>query len=688
MLGDAMSRYRSLRRRPAIRARAVIARIFRLAPIVILPLGTLFASSAALAQPTYLETQQAQQAQQQQQQQQQQGQQSPPVPAVQPLPADPMGALRLRQATEDQASQQTDGRQLLPSLTEPDGRLRVPLSPMDRYIPGEFERFVQKLAGPIEPPGPSGLRREPVRRFGAELVTGTFDGRATDLSPAVPADYIIAPGDEVLLTLWGSVDADLRLIVDRAGRVSVPRVGAIQVGGVRSADLAAVVQQRVAKVFKNFQLSVSLGQLRGVRVFVTGFVVRPGSYTVDALSTVVGALMRAGGPSAAGSFRHIELKRKGTLVAQFDLYDLLLQGDRSADRIVQAGDVVHVGAVGPQVGVIGSVNRATIVEIAPNETVGDVLGMAGGFSAVADRTRIAVERLQQRYEQRVTELQLPRDASLTLSHGDVLTAFSAAEAVLSIQNQNKRVRVDGEVARPGEYVLTPGQTLADALRAAGGLTPVAFLYGTQFTRESVRETQQENYDRALRDLETDFARASGTQRVSSSDQATSLEAQQTATARLIQRLRALKPSGRVVLQMEPDSTALPDLVLEDGDRLYVPPLPTTVGVCGSVFNSGSYLYGDKRELKDYLRLAGGPTKGADEDSMFVIRANGQVISGRQSGGGWFGGGSIESTNAQPGDTVFVPEEMDKTTFVQAAKDWTQILYQFGLGIAGIKSAVK
>ena len=626
---------------------------------------------AAFAQPTSLEP--------------------PPVPALQPLAADPMGAVRLRQtpdtaADAQQTQQPLDARQGTAG-TSTQQRLQIPL--MDRYVPGEFERFVQKLAGPIEPPGPSSLGREPIRRLGADLVTGTFDGRGTDLSPVVPADYVVAPGDEVLVTLWGSVDADLRLVVDRGGRISVPRVGSIQVGGVRSADLPAVVQKRVAQVFKNFHASTSLGQLRGVRVFVTGFVVRPGTYTVSALSTVVGALMRAGGPSAAGSFRHIELKRAGAQVARFDLYDLLLQGDRSADRIVQAGDVVNVGAVGTQVGIIGSVNRPTIVELAPNETVEDALMMAGGFSAVADRGRIAIERLAQRYSQRIAELELPRDGGLPLSHGDVLNAFSAAEAVLSIQNQNKRVRVDGEVGRPGEYVLSPGQTLADALRIAGGLTPAAYLYGTQFTRESVRETQQENYDRALRDLETDFARASGTQRVSSSEQAASLEAQSTATSRLIGRLRDLKPSGRVVLQMERDSTALPDLVLEDGDRLYVPPLPTTVGVFGSVFNSGSYLYGDNRVLDDYLRLAGGPTKGADERSMFVIRANGQVISGRQSGGGWFGGGNaIERAPALPGDTVFVPEEMDKTTFVQAAKDWTQILYQFGLGIAGIKSAVR
>ena len=127
----------------------------------------------------------------------------------------------------------------------------------------------------------------------------------------------------------------------------------------------------------------------------------------------------------------------------------------------------------------------------------------------------------------------------------------------------------------------------------------------------------------------------------------------------------------------------PNLVLEDGDRLYIPPRPTTVGVFGSVFNGGSYLYANSRSLDEYLNLAGGPTRGADQASVFVVRANGSVVASPQ-GKSWFNSKQdLAGVNALPGDTVFVPEEINKTTFVQDAKDWTQILYQFGLGIAGL-----
>jgi hypothetical protein len=226
--------------------------------------------------------------------------------------------------------------------------------------------------------------------------------------------------------------------------------------------------------------------------------------------------------------------------------------------------------------------------------------------------------------------------------------------------------------------------VADAVAAAGGLTASAYVFGTEFNRESVRITQQDNYDRALRDLETEMTRAATTTRATTADEAAAQQARSANVGRLVERLRAIRPNGRIVLQLPPETRELPNLALEDGDRIYVPPRSTTVGVFGSVFNGGSYLYNDGRSVEDYLRLAGGPTRGADERSTFVIRANGTVVSGRQVGG-WFGGDNLQGVAAQPGDTIFVPEEVNKTTLVQNLKDWTQILSQFGLGIAAIKT---
>ncbi|TXC65476.1 hypothetical protein FSC37_03330 [Piscinibacter aquaticus] len=263
-----------------------------------------------------------------------------------------------------------------------------------------------------------------IRRFGAELISGAEAMGAADGSALVPADYAIAPGDELQITLWGSVDADVRATVDRSGRISLPRVGSFMVAGTRYADLPDVVSRRVGQVFKNFQLSVGLGQLRSVRVYVTGFAKRPGAHNVASLSTIVNVLMRSGGPSSAGSYRKIELRRGGQTVATFDLYDLLLKGDKAADRIVQAEDVIHIGPVGPQVGLIGSVNKPAIFELKPRETAQDVLAMAGGFTAVADRTRLALESPAERDGERIKQLRWPEESSRALESGDVLRAFS------------------------------------------------------------------------------------------------------------------------------------------------------------------------------------------------------------------------------------------------------------------------
>ncbi|MDN3920942.1 SLBB domain-containing protein [Roseateles violae] len=565
------------------------------------------------------------------------------------------------------------------------------------YIPSEFERYVQRAIGASltdsRQPGSrtySEADKElleqaaEIRRFGSELMTPSVrGGMAPESGNQIPLDYTIGVGDEVLLTLWGSVDADLRLIVDRGGRIVIPRVGPVMVAGLRYADLAPAIEQRVGQVFRNFKLSASMGRLRSIRVYVTGFTRRPGAYTVSSLATLVNALMQAGGPSGVGSYRNIELRRAGKMVSSFDFYDLLIRGDKTADRSLQAEDVIHIGPTGPQVALVGSVNKPAIFELKPGETLDDVLAMAGGFTAVADRSRLSVEHVDARNDTRISELSLPKEGRQQPRSGDLLRAYSAVTASLPQNKQNKRVRIEGEVQHPGEFILPASSSISDAIKAAGGLTRDAYLYGTDFSRESVRLSQQENYERALRDLETEFTRAATTQRTISADDAAAQTGKAQNTARLLERLRALRPTGRIVLQMNPREPSLPNLTLEDGDRLLIPARPSSVGVFGSVFNAGSYLYADGRSVGDFMALAGGPSRGADSDNAFVLRANGSVVSARQKTNGWLMSGGLEKIDAEPGDTVFVPEELNKTTFMQDVKDWTQILYQFGLGAAAL-----
>jgi protein involved in polysaccharide export with SLBB domain len=493
----------------------------------------------------------------------------------------------------------------------------------------------------------------------------------------VPADYVLQSGDELGISVWGSLEGQWSLRVDRAGRITLPRVGPVAVAGRSLLELPALLRQRLDAVFKDYQLSAAVTDPSPVPVHITGFVDRPGDQVLPPLSTISSALARSIGPASAGSLRQVRLLRDDRPVVDFDLYQLLRTGSRRDDRLLHPGDVLHVEAAGAQVAVLGSVNRAAVLEILPGETVADALRLAGGLSPVADRGTLLLERMDQRHGQGAVQLQLPRDLGLPLQDGDLLRAGDSALVDGPTQLRNKRVRISGEVLRPGDYLLAPGAQLDQALAAAGGATPAALLFGTALRRDSVRRLQEQNYQRALRELETalreDSVRPTGT--------AGQAEAETDAAARnLLARLRERQPEGRMVLDLAPEASTLPPVPLEDGDQIHVPPRSQSVGVFGSVYNPGSFLHTPGRSVQDYLQRAGGPRERANADASFVVRANGDVVANE---GRWLRSGRLADVQALPGDTVFVPEQLPGSRFVQSAKDWSQVFYQLGLGVAAL-----
>ncbi len=549
--------------------------------------------------------------------------------------------------------------------------------------PTEFERYAGRLAagGRASLPGDP----EPVlSRFGANMLWSADDEAAGEEVLQVPDDYVLGPGDELQIDIWGSVDASLTLTVSRGGAIVLPRIGQVQVGGVRFGDVAKLLKQRTAQSFRQFDLSVSMGTLRSMRVFVTGFVQRPGLHMVPSLASLSHALAAAGGPTQIGSFRNVQLRRGGALVETVDLYELLLRGQSSVERRLQSGDVLHVPSVGPQVAVIGSVQSPAVFELKGGETVEDLLRMAGGLNPVADRETAVVLSLDRQVP--VRELRWPKDMKAVLQAGEVLQVASLSGVQRAAMAQSKRVRVEGEVKRPGDYVLPAGATLRDALQVAGGLTAQAFPFGAELNREALRRQQVEHYDRALRELETEFARAAVTRKERIGPPADGESPKQTSEQlRLIERLRQVQPTGRLVMRLSPESTELPALALEDGDRLLVPARPQVVNVFGSVPNAGSFAHTADSYLGTYLARAGGMTRGGDATQMFVLRADGSVTSNRMLNSSWWKGHALEQLPALPGDTVFVPEELDRIKLSQELKDWAQILSSFGLGAVALKN---
>lgn len=762
----------------------------------------------------------------------------------------------------------------------------------------EFQKFIAASTGQVLP------------IFGADLfrqVPSTF--APLDNTP-VPPDYVIGPGDELRIRIWGHVNVNANVRVDRSGDVYLPQVGPVRVAGLPYSVLESHLRDAVGRVYRNFNLTADLGQIRAIQVYVTGQARRPGVYTVSALSTLVDALFSSGGPSVEGSLRRIEVRRKGNTVSTFDLYDFLIKGDKSKDIQLLDGDVIYIPPVGAQVAVLGSVRNSGIYELKDGETLGGVLADAGGVSAVAARTRLSIERVdahrdreamevaydaaglasplsdgdlvrvfsiipmyrktvilrgntanpgrfawhpgmrisdlipdkqslltrnywwrraqlglpsqefeplnglnsvrqpaenhptsagqslieqdaltapgvgvaqrapdqartsgqmgeaiasqmaqsgsqqngvasgesaappaQQQaadvsvaaeqsklatgfaYPARRTRIQLPapeidwdyavierlnpktlktelipfdlgrlvldHDASqdLELQAGDIVTIFSQADVQVPISQQTKLVRLEGEFVHAGTYSVLPGETLRELVKRAGGFTPDAYLYGSDFTRLSTRVLQQERIDEYVQSINLSIERgalalvaspAASPKDMASSTAAAGMEHE------LLASLRQMRATGRIVLEFKPGSRgldSLPNITLENGDNFIVPPFPSTVNVVGAVYDQNSFLFTQGMRVKGYLRLAGGPNKDADRRHSFIIRADGEVISYAMTKGAW--GYGFDDLSMNPGDTIVVPDKTLKPSALRGFFDWSQLFSQFALGAAAL-----
>ena len=745
----------------------------------------------------------------------------------------------------------------------------------------EFEMFAEDAAG------------RTLHVYGRQL----FDEGPTTFAPMdrvpVPADYVLGPGDQLLIRVWGKIDLDASVTVDRNGQVFLPKVGTVRVAGLRYEQLDSYLRSAIGNLYKGFELNVTMGQLRSIQIFVLGSARQPGAYTVSSLSTLVNALFASGGPSATGSMRHIELRRDNRVIADFDIYDLLRRGDKSHDVQLLPGDVIYIPPAGAQVAIMGSVNEPGIYELKGETTIATALGDAGGLTNLAEVDRVLLERIENHRRRGADDFPLnapglqrtlkdgdmlrlfpispqfenavtlrgnvsqpghfpwhegmrvsdlipsrdflitrsywyqeghltesapagsswgeengvrrnprstnnpnreyggagnPSDAALTnqeydpagkprdveasnqendadsipldpgapnreygisgdaaggsdlnqqstrpvhtpidimtdlvqntaeinwdyasiqrldeqdlstrlisfdlgnainspaspdnqiLRPGDVITIFSRSDLPLPTDKHATFVRVSGEVNAPGVYRVAPGDTLRNVVERAGGLTPHSYLYASQLTRVSTRRAEEEQLQVSIaqmqRELTSRYAAAPPAGSTSAAEQQMQMTTQQAAIA----QLGAVKPTGRIVLDMQPGASTIsdiPNFPLEDGDSFYIPPRLGTVHVAGAVYNENAFRYQPRKHLSAYLNDAGGPTRQADARRIFLVRADGTVISRQSRGQFWHT--DFESTVLLPGDAIIVPTKLKSpSNFMQQLPYLVQTLSQ-------------
>lgn len=325
---------------------------------------------------------------------------------------------------------------------------RLPPEPLT-----EFQRFVASTTGEILP------------IYGAELfrnIPSTF--APVDMAP-VPSDFVVGPGDELRIRVWGQVSFEADLRVDRSGEIYLPHVGPVHVAGLQFAALDGQLRQAVGRVYRNFDLTVNFGQIRSIQVYIAGQARRPGVYTVSGLSTLVDALFASGGPSVQGSLRHVQLRRGGVTVTDFDLYDLIARGDKSKDVKLLSGDVVYIPPVGRQVALVGSVRAPAIYELDTHDSLGDIIADAGGVTAVASNTRIAIERIQDHRDREAMEVAFDKAGLATsLADGDIVRVTSI------LPSYSKTVTIRGNLANPGRFAWHPGMHVSELIPDKNALT--------------------------------------------------------------------------------------------------------------------------------------------------------------------------------------------------------------------------
>jgi polysaccharide export outer membrane protein len=427
-------------------------------------------------------------------------------------------------------------------------------------------------------------------------------------------------------------------------------------------------------------------------VTIKGEIKEPGEYVLTKgmrLSDLIfksGSFTRHAYRKMAHLYRTDWQTKQKTLLT-FNL-SLALKGDETNNLILQDLDEVVVHNIDEyvadyMVSVQGMVNHPGEYPYATNMTIKDLLLVAGNVKDAAFMDEGELVRFtivnSRKVQTTVRKFDVERalsedpDQNLKLMPQDVLTV----KAIPGWWDKKKTVTVEGEVFFPGTYQIRPDEHLSDILGRAGGYTEYAYLYGAMFTRESVKEMQKKRLNELTRRLEKEVAHMTSEEvQTALSPQDIAAQSQLVSTQKvLLENLRSAEPTGRVVVELKPiDDLAqtAEDLVLEDGDRIFIPKKPSTVNVLGAVYNPTALTFNEKeRELRYYLAMTGGPTENAQENAMYVVQANGSVVSSKKTA--WWS--DFNNTRLNPGDTVLVPERIVWPSYMRNVKDITQILYQ-------------
>ncbi len=368
--------------------------------------------------------------------------------------------------------------------TDTSGLIEPDSEDLKRQVHTAMDVSPESVDQSIPKPGPNDLEI-----FGANL----FRAESADFSPApvstVPEDYRLGPGDNIIVYLWGRVDMELNLTVDREGKVFIPKAGEIVAFDLTLDRFKDRLKKKLSTIYSDFELGVMLGKIRTIRVYVYGEVKHPGAYTISSLATLFNALYYAGGPNINGSLRQIKLNRRGKTVATVDFYDFLLHGNNIGGLQLESEDVIFVPVVGPRVAVRGEVKRPAIYELKDDEKLLDVIALAGGVADEAYLGRVMVDRINNSEGRKLIDLSLatPEDKdqnNIDIKAGDDVSVFAIYE------RRENVIWLDGHVKHPGAYELNDTITISELLENGFQLKENPYLERADLIRTKADSRQE------------------------------------------------------------------------------------------------------------------------------------------------------------------------------------------------------
>ena len=492
--------------------------------------------------------------------------------------------------------------------------------------------------------------------FGANLFTGAFTRPGPlQFNP----NYTVSTGDSIQVRLWGAFTFDAQLVVDPKGNIFLPHVGPVQMLGVKNQDIQRVVDSAVATIFKSSVYSyASLAAAQPVRVFVSGFVNRPGMYAGTSMDSLLHYLDQAGGiDTERGSFLNVQVKRGQQIRATVNLYDFLLQGTTPAVQLAD-GDVILVSTRQNTLLVTGLAENPKRFEFAAGtKTLADIMPMA---KPRAQATHARITR-NTGTKKSVEYYQLGESSSVVLANGDEVE-FTSDKKLGTIT-----VRVEGEHQSPQEYVLPYGTRMGALLKKIE-FSERSETESLQLFRTSVKERQRLSLQVALKSLET----AALTARSGTSDEARLRAEEAGLILEWVERAKTIEPRGQVVI---PEASGRNELLLENGDVIRVPMRDGLVLVNGEVLFPNAVTHETKLSLQEYIKRAGGFTQNADAARILIAHKDGSFTEADQEEG--FFKLFAKPPKVKAGDEILVLPKLDVKSR-QIWKDMTQIIYQIAV----------